>query len=146
MLKVSLFSILFLVSMAGLAQPKSTEDWSRRDAFVNPEKLDERVLAEWAGGAWKHEGVTGSFKFLLTEYKEGRDKLYIQWILDDGETAYSMSVKELNIRPEYDLEMPKCVDGVDCRLLKVKAKHFYEETDREFKITLDGLGSYSFDF
>ncbi len=146
MFKGSLFCILSFISLAGITQPKSTEDWSRRDAFVNPEKLGESVLAEWVGGAWRHEGVTGSFKFLITEYKKGRDKLYIQWILDDGETAYSMSVKELNIRPEYDLVLPECTDGDSCRLLKIKAKHFYEGTDREFQIKLDGLGSYSFDF
>ncbi|MFL0799267.1 MAG: hypothetical protein K6L80_02350 [Agarilytica sp.] len=146
MLKRFLLCILFIASSAAIAQPKSTEDWSRRDAFVNLEKLDESIVAEWEGGAWKHEGVTGSFRFFLTEYKKGREKLYIQWVLDGGEAAYSMSVKELNIRPEYDLTLPECLDGDSCRLLKVNARHFYEETDREFQIKLDGLGSYSFDF
>ncbi len=127
------------------AQPKSTEDWSRRSAFVNPEKANEKIIASWDGGQWQKEGIKGSFRFLLTEYKPRREKLYIQWITSSGEIAYSMSVVELNQRPEYDLAMPECLDD-NCRELHLDAHHYYENLDRQFNIRLDGLGSYTFSF
>lgn len=144
MLRVILVVASLMLSGAVLSQAKSTGDWSRRDAFVDPEKLNEKIVAEWAGGKWSKKGLAGSFRFLVTEFVPGREKLYLQWLLADGEIAYSMSVKELNVRPEYDLELPRCDNTEVCRNLSIKARHYYEETSREFHITLDGLGHYSF--
>lgn len=144
MLRVILVVASLMLSGAVLSQPKSTGDWSRRDAFVDPEALNEKIVAQWKGGKWSKKGLSGSFRFLVTEFAQGREKLYLQWLLADGEIAYSMSVKELNVRPEYDLELPRCDNAEVCRNLRVKARHYYEETLREFHITLDGLGHYSF--
>lgn len=138
--------LTFCVSVGGLAEPKSTGDWARRDAFVNPEKIGESIKSSWEGGVWRHEGISGSFRFLLTEYKSDRDKLYIQWVRENGEVAYSMSVKELNIRPEYALTMPTCTNESSCRLIMVSGTHYYEKNTRKFKIHLNGLGKYQFSF
>lgn len=149
-LSVSLLSAMLVSvpasSKDGRVEEASTDEWNRRDAFVNPEELGEKVLQEWRGGSWNIESVKGSYRFVITAHSEGRDKLYLQWYLANGELAYSMSVKELNIRPDYRLVLPQCEDGERCQKLKVSAKHYFEETYREFRIHLDGLGSYQFSF
>ncbi len=137
---------LLCMSVGGFSQPQSTEDWSRRDAFINPEKIGEQTKSSWEGGAWQHKGVSGSFRFVVTEHKPKRDKLYLQWIRESGELAYSLSVKELNMRPEYSLSSPVCDDEATCRSISVKATHYYEQSTREFKIDLNGLGKYRFAF
>ncbi len=144
MLRVILVVASLMLSCTVLSQSASTGDLSRRDAFIDPKTLNEKVVAEWKGGKWSKKGLAGSFRFLVTEFAPGREKLYLQWLLSDGEVAYSLSVKELNVRPEYDLELPRCENTDVCRNLSVKAKHYYEETSREFHISLDGLGHYSF--
>ncbi len=145
LLMTSVCVFIMLIGLPAHAQPKSTEDWSRRGAFVNPETANEKIVASWQGGEWKKEGITGSFRFVVTEYQPRREKLYIQWLTAGGETAYSMSVVELNARPEYDLSMPECLDE-KCLTLRVKAHHYYEDKPRQFSIVLDGLGSYAFSF
>ena len=149
-LSVSFLSAMFVsvaaFSKGGRIEEASTDEWNRRDAFVNPEELGEKVLQDWRGGSWNIESVKGSYRFVITEHSKGRDKLYLQWYLANGELAYSMSVKELNIRPEYSLTLPQCEDGDRCQKLKVSAKHYFEENSREFRIHLDGLGSYQFSF
>lgn len=146
MFKIMLVVASLLTSVSALSQAKSTQDWSRRDAFIDPEKLNEKVLEQWQGGAWSQKALSGSFRFLITEFSPGREKLYLQWLMADGEIAYSLSVKELNVRPEYDLELPTCSDKDVCRNLNLKAQHYYEKTSREFEISLDAMGRYSFKF
>ncbi|MFL0809292.1 MAG: hypothetical protein K6L76_02640 [Agarilytica sp.] len=147
---VLIFSVLFfsapLLAKTENKEAASTDEWNRRDAFVNPEAEGEKIIQEWRGGSWGIEGVEGHYRFIITRHSDGRDKLYLQWYLKNGDLAYSMSVKELNIQPEYSLSLPQCEDGAKCQKIKVVAKHYYESTRRTFRIRLDGLGRYLFSF
>lgn len=140
----TIFPALIMFSACVAAEPKATEDWNRREAFIRPETLGEEVLNSWQGGRWQEKGIDGSFRFIITQFKAGQEKLYVQWLTSEGEIEYSLSVKEINVLPEYDIELPRCVDGDDCREVIVNAKHYYEGLQREFTIKLDGLGQYAF--
>jgi len=135
---LSLFSVLVVAGEA-----KSTGDWDRRAEFVRPEAAEDKIIDSWSGGRWSEKGISGTFRFVIAEYKPGKEKLYVQW-LTDNEVAYSLSVKEINARPEYDLELPKCLDGDACQRVAISATHYYEKTTRVFNMSLQHLGSYIF--
>lgn len=139
-----IFPLFLLLSTYVAAEKRATEDWNRREAFINPESLDEKIINSWEGGRWQEKGIDGSFRFIVTQFKVGQEKLYVQWVTSAGEIAYSLSVKEINVVPEYDIDLPRCVDGDDCREIIVNAKHYYEGLLRKFTIKLDGLGQYAF--
>lgn len=140
---LSLTFLVMVFSESVMAQNHSTEDWSGREAFVNPSELNEKEMQSWEGGSWQEEGLAGTYRFIITQVQPGKDKLYVQWLLGNKEIAYSMSIKELNVRPEYDIELPVCTSD-SCEKLFIEAKHLYEESRSEFILTLQGLGRYAF--
>ncbi len=120
----------------------STEDWERREILVDASELPdiELVLDK---GRWSNDGFTGELKYLLSKEPNGANKIFIQWLSDeDGSVAYTVSVREFNIAPEYKLELPECLSD-DCTLSKIKATHVYEDVSQTFVLNLVGLGRYS---
>jgi len=136
---------LLFLPLGLFAEPNRTSEWSRRDAFIEPESLNEKIVFEERGGRWQEKGLQGSYRFVITEFKTGKEKLYLQWVLGDEEIAYSLSVKELNMRPEYSLSMLRCEDDSDCQTIQIYATHYYERNNRLFRIHLQNLGRYMFE-
>ncbi len=143
MIKFFLLFGVSVLSSSGFAQTHSTDDWARQEAFVNPRAIGEKEVESWEGGSWKEKGLRGSYRFIITQVKPGVEKLYVQWLVANKEIAYSMSIKEFNVRPEYDIQLPECKTD-NCSELSVKVVHAYEKSPQEFALTLQGLGKYVF--
>jgi hypothetical protein len=136
-------SALLMAAAFSFAQPvSSTEDWERREIFVDESDL-QNIKSTLEQGSWSNDGFSGDLKFLLSEESSGANKLYVQWVNnEDGEVAYTVSVREFNILPEYQLKELECLSD-DCNLTKIEATHVYEEVDQTFVLNLVGLGRYS---
>jgi|GEM_PF-2778926 hypothetical protein len=139
-----------------------TQDWARRDQFVNPEEIGETIVESWDGGSWEYQGVTGIYRFVITHATVADDqaganlqtnKLYVQWMLQtepasdtnpEGlrEVSYSMSVRELNEFPVYQFSIPQCSDG--CEQARVVANHVYEQRESQFTLSFPNIGEYNF--
>lgn len=146
-LKVLFVSLFACVYAFGEVHIAKTDDWMRREAFVDPAVKGEDITRTWRGGEWQDRNIEGDFRFVITSVKPGVDKLYIQWWVnkpEGEELAYSLSVKEFNAHPEYGLTLPSCLDGDACRTVSVVAKHSYEETEQVFRLTFDKVGYYRF--
>jgi len=156
-------------STNGAAQPSyaeqgktQTQDWARRDQFVNPEEIGEAIVASWDGGRWAYRGVSGVYRFVITNAAVADDqsgenlltnKLYVQWMLETEpaseanpdavrEVSYSMSVRELNEFPVYQFSIPQCSAG--CEQARVIANHVYEQRESQFTLSFPNIGEYSF--
>lgn len=140
--KLLILGVLFCSLSVNASPVSSTEDWERREVFVDESALMniDSVLDK---GSWSSDGQTGKLKFLLSKEASGANKLYVQWLSEeDDSVAYTVSVREFNIAPEYALELPACLNDV-CTLSKIQATHVYEETNQIFVLNLIGLGRYS---
>jgi len=141
-LGLSSFIICVTSTLVFAKEVSTTEDWERREILVDYNTIEnvEHVFEE---GAWSNDGFKGSLKFIITSEKSGASKLFVQWIADeDGEPAYTVSIREFNSSPEFKLDIPKCIND-DCTLTLISAEHVYEETPQKFTLNLVGLGRYS---
>lgn len=125
------------------AEPKTTAELLRGQLFIDPAKTGETIVEAWEGGNWKEKGLGGKYKFQITDAGNGANKLYVQWLKADGEVAYSMSVRELNQRPEYSFTLPLCKSDSSCQSIELRATHFYEKYDQTFLFSFPSLGKYS---
>lgn len=139
---LSLFFTSIVFSNLAFAEPKTTAELLRGQLFVDPEKTEESIVETWKGGAWKEKGLSGSYRFITTKAGNGANKLYVQWINAEGETAYSMSIRELNERPEYQFVLPDCAGNVNCNTVVLNVQHTYEKHKQKFVLEFPKLGKY----
>ena len=119
----------------------STEDWERREILVDPTETDEKIIDAAVLGEWKDSGFAGTLKYLVAEGRYGTNKLFVQWLDENSEIAYSVSIREFNIQPEYAFALPSCVDK-ECNSTLINAVHVYEEKEQSFILHLTALGRY----
>ena len=142
MFKLACFSVISILSSVGNTAPvSSTEDWERREILVDENSLANIQLSV-EQGRWSNDGFKGALNYVITSHSNGANKLYVQWLNEEGEVAYTVSIREFNIAPEYKLELPVCLSN-DCNLSKIEAEHVYEEVEQTFVLNLVGLGRYS---
>ncbi len=140
---MKLYLLLFIFfSTSVFAEPKTTAELLRGQLFIDPAKTGEVIVSSWEGGSWKEKGLAGKYRFQVTEAGNGANKLYIQWLKDDGEIAYSMSVRELNQRPEYSFNLPECKSDISCKTAELTATHSYEKHEQTFLLQFPNLGKY----
>lgn len=145
-----LIGLLFAVSSC-FVLAESTEEWAKREMLVDPYTTGEDIVSEWTGGAWRHKGLSGQYRFVVTKSLHANShKFYIQWLraLEQGgeEVAYSLGVREINMVPSFQLSDVSCVNGDACHMVQLKAVHTEELTSRELQLDLYELGRYSLTF
>ncbi|WNO07692.1 hypothetical protein [Teredinibacter sp. KSP-S5-2] len=145
-----LAGLLFAVSSC-FVLAESTEEWAKREMLVDPYSTGEEVVSEWMGGEWRHKGLRGKYRFVITKSLHANShKFYIQWLraLEQGdeEVAYSLGVREINMVPSFQLSDVNCVEGDTCRIVQLKATHSEELTSRELRLDLYELGRYNLSF
>ena len=139
---LSFLGLLNLVAHAGTGI--STEDWERREIIKKPDLSVETVVSSQVLGAWSSDGFSGPVRFVITHSGGKTNRLYVQWLESteiDAEVAYSISIREFNVFPEFELSLPVCGDA-ECNVSTISAKHVFEGVEQKFLLTLTSLGRY----
>ncbi len=142
--KVFFGFVTVCVATFAIASPISTEDWERREILRVPDESREQIIKSEILGTWSSEGFQGPLRFVVTKELGEANRLYVQWLESTElgvEIAYSVSIREFNVHPEFKIELPKCVDS-DCTQSMVAATHVFEERAQTFLLTLTSLGRY----
>lgn len=106
-------------------------------------EVDGSVVQVWSGGYWVSGGLSGNYRFIVTQqgFEHLSNALFIQWIAEDlaRSVVAETAVSELNGNAIYVFGAPACNEFVcDTATLDVQNSYSLEKSVLNLRIKAPG--------